>query len=143
MHTFSIRVETEQPAVGRITIGDFSEAFELNCCRGSTGDYWRSWIEALHRLLADPGGTVALMTWRCPPPEAGVQRGWILFRSQSTVYVQERLFVPGEHQVQFDAAGQLIGSEPRTTQSEDGLPISEWLTSTRAIESFLRDEGDA
>lgn len=140
MAAFSIRVESDDPAVGRIRIGDFVESFDLNCSLWSCADYQRSWSMELQRLVGGSRPVVVLWTWRCPVPSVGTQRGWICFLEGSHVFIQERLFVPDAHDADLDDDGNLI-ARPREEVSEDGSPISQWETTVGAIESFLRHDG--
>ena len=137
---FSIKVIGDSPCTGRLTIGEFTETFDLNCSRWTTEDYRLSWTQALRELLVDPGGRVVLMTWCCPPPEVGVQRAWVLFHEGESVFVQERIFVPGEHVSPIAPTGELMDPGPRVPCNDLGEPVSEWVTSVKAIDAFLQKE---
>lgn len=141
MAAFSIRVESTDPALGRIRVGDFVESFDINCSLWSASQYRDSWATELERLLGGSRRIVILWTWRCPAPSVGVQRGWICYLEGSQVFVQERLFVPGAHDADFDGDGIVCERAVREEVNEDGNPISQWETTKDAIESFLRHDG--
>lgn len=138
---FAIGLEPDEPHVGRIVIGDFTETFTLEGDDWSDRDYEASWRTALTRLLRTDPSTTALMTWYAAAPATTIQRGWILYREGDRVFVQERMMVPGENEARFDEHGQLVAIEPRETHTEDGEPISEWETSCAAIQAFLNGHG--
>lgn len=140
MAAFSIRVESKEPALGRIRIGEFSESFDLNCSLWSCGDYRQSWATELERLLLGSRSVAVLWTWRCPAPMVGIQRAWSCFKDGHRVIIQERLFVPDAHDADLDGDGELI-DRPREKVNEYGNPISQWVTTVDAIEAFLRHDG--
>jgi hypothetical protein len=139
--SFSIRLDPSDSSRGEIRVGPFCESFDLEPCCWSGSEYQSSWTRSLRRLVASSHGSVALFTWRHKSDVCGAQRAWVLFRLGSEVFIQERIFVPGEHRVGFDADDQAVDLAPRETRSDNGHPISEWQTSIDAILAFMRDDG--
>lgn len=140
MAGFGIRVEPDGSARGRIRIGDFVESFDLDSSVWSCIEYQRSWAAELRRLLQGHRSVAVLWTWRYPRPFVGTQRGWICFREGVRVFIQERLFVPGEHDSNLDGDGRPIEIK-REEMNEEGNCISQWETTPDAIASFLGHDG--
>ena len=134
---FAIDLDPLDPARGEIRIGGFVEGFELRLGWWSAQDYRRSWRQALQRLVACERSAVGLLTWRGEPSDRCTQRAWILFREGDRVFVQERLFVGGEHPVDFDTDGQIVVREPRRERGADGERISQWETDLGSVARFL------
>jgi hypothetical protein len=135
--TFSVEVLGDESGRGKIVAGDFVEYFQLELCDWSVTDYSRSWRRALEELVADVPA-VALMTWCAGPANPIVRRAWTLYREAHTVFVQEQLFVPGDHRFELDPTGRVVNLPPRETLSDDGETISTWVTDLHAIGEFLR-----
>lgn len=140
MNSFEIHVHPTNPSRGLIRIGDFAESFELDCRVWTGADYRRSWRSELQQLLQDSRSVAVLWTWRQPPPCVGDQRAWICWREGPRIFVQERLFVAGAHDGDFDAAGDVVVAARRES-NEAADRISQWQTATAAIASFLRHDG--
>lgn len=130
-------LRNDQTALGRILIGSFCERFELITSYWSTLDYQEHWQNALHYLISHRQSAVALMTWMAPVSVEAIRRAWILYRENDRVFVQERVFIPGEHPATFDNNEMMVNLRPRETRDEEGNKISEWETSVAAIKGFL------
>ena len=134
--SFSIEVLSADPGRGKIVIGDFVECFELALVDWSEADYRLSWRHALTELLADVPA-VALMTWCARPGTDIVRRGWTLHRENDALFVQERLFLPDAGRIDLDPTGRVLSVGPREATSDDGGPISTWVTDLTAVREFL------
>ncbi len=136
---FEIGIEDPTPdedgvALGFITVGDFHEHFPLLIGKWSLSQYQSQWREALTSLV-NGTGPVALMCEMCRTGRLA----WVLYREGDHVFIRQVLFVPGARWL-VDADGQLIQSEPREIQSEDGESISEWRTDINAIKDFMKSQ---
>lgn len=112
----------------RLQVGSFSERVAVAALPGrDISDLPAEWHRSLCDLL-ERGAAVALQT---QPNEV-----WVLYRSGTTVFVQNQLLVPDWPGV-LSGDGTVAMVPLRETVSEDGSPISEWQTSTAAIREFL------
>jgi len=70
-------------ASGGITIGDFTETFEVPLGFWDESDYRRSWREAFEVLAADPGSTSCLMTSMTDPRMSNFLVCWPMYRRET------------------------------------------------------------
>jgi len=70
-------------ASGGITIGDFTETFEVPLGFWDESDYRRSWREAFEVLNADPAPTSCLMTSMTDPRMSNFLVCWPMYRRET------------------------------------------------------------
>lgn len=97
---------------GEITVGDFVERFAYVA---STASEWKA---ELQRLI-DGALVVALVH--------DPRFAWVVYREGDRCFVQQR----------FSLDGQFLDLLPRETVTEDGDPISEWVTTLEEIRHFV------
>ena len=134
--TFSIAIDAlmsidmSEPC-GRIVVSDWQEPFLIAPVSGhprpeeSFEGLWRS---ELTRLI---NGAPAVVL----PTQPG--RGWVLYREDDHVYVQEQLFMVPDEDGELVLDASTFAIQPRETISDEGDEISEWATTVQAIKSFL------
>ena len=138
MSEFHISIEDDR---GTIRIGSFEETFSVDTGHYEATEYVNQWLDALSQL-ADEGRPVALMTWMSPPETPANRRGWVLYPEEGDVFIQEHLFVHGDHESRLDDRGVVIEIPARETHSEDGERLPEWQTSIFNIQSFIKAAGE-
>lgn len=118
-------------SIGAISIGDFSEDFEV-ITDLSSDEIQNLWETELACLTDGSCNSILLPTWF----ENGiVDRAWALYKVNNDVYIQELLLcVTGKHEFRVDVIPE------RETCSEDGDRISEWKTKIDDIICFLEEQ---
>ncbi|MET7357385.1 hypothetical protein ABZS76_02945 [Streptomyces sp. NPDC005562] len=130
--------EAGAAAVGRITVGDFSEDFPMDLSYWSADDYRESWMRTLLRVEAARDEVDSyLVTSITDPATANFVFGWPLHRRGTDVYVQNSVIFLGELAEEFRPAQPWRSVQPRGTVDEDGNEISEWRTTLGAVRAFL------
>ena len=102
--------------LGQITVGSFQERFACSLAFDGIEERWR---QALRSMVA--GAPLAVL-----PHDS--RFAWIIYREGRTCFVRQRLSLDGA----FD---DLL---PRETISDNGMKVSEWVTTLEAIEDFLQ-----
>jgi hypothetical protein len=136
----SSELDEDGHGVGFIRISDFSEEFIVTLDYWPAAEYSQHWQASLKCLVAG-SPTVGLVTWMVGPESGDLGKAWILYREGDAVFIHEKLFVPPHSRPQLDADSQLLHISPRTTVTEDGMPVSEWRIHIAAVEDFLRHSG--
>ncbi|OLR91362.1 hypothetical protein BJP25_26620 [Actinokineospora bangkokensis] len=106
-------------------------------------DYRNSWALALRELLAAEVVDSCLVTSITEPAMSNFISCWPLYRRGEKVHVQEALIFLDVLEVPFDEHRPWLSVRPRRTVSEDGLAISEWVTSVGDVREFARTLGTA
>ncbi|WP_405055938.1 hypothetical protein OG474_24715 [Kribbella sp. NBC_01505] len=144
MSGFAIEVidSSSIEAVGRITVGEFSETFRMSLRFWSVSDYRRSWRRGLRALVDDEHGTSCLMSSITDPENSNFLMCWPLFRSGEEVWVQNSMIFPEELDDAFDPEEPWKSVGPRCVVNEDGIRISEWATEIAEVRAFLELSGE-
>jgi hypothetical protein len=141
---FAIELVGQDPATesarGRITLGDFAEEFDADLTYWDTGDYQRSWHQALTVLETDDKATSCLVSSITDPATSNFIFCWPLYRDGDDVYVHNAIIFLEELTVPFDPARPWLSVQPRETVDEDGNRISEWRTDMDEIRRFRDQE---
>ncbi|MEC4014770.1 hypothetical protein [Streptomyces sp. H27-D2] len=127
-------------AVGRITVGEFTEGFPMNLSFWSASDYQRSWSHALQVLAEDENGVSCLIASITDPENTNFIFSWPLYRSREDVYVQNAIIFLDELDGRFNPEEPWKFVDPHCTINEDGDRISEWPTGMAEINRFLASE---
>jgi hypothetical protein len=134
---FRIELVPAEANLGQITMGSFSERFEIDTTHWSANAYVANWRVGLRALVERQRDRIALMTWPAREDSDSSGRAWILYREGDEVFVQERLFVPDDDDFTTDGHGAVTNFGEREVTSDDGSPISEWRTGVDDIEACL------
>ena len=102
--------------MGEIVVGGWCETFV--CTDPDLDGLESRWREALSALLGS--ASVAVL-----PHDA--QFAWVIYREGTDCFVQQRLSLTGDFE----------NLSPRVVVTEDGEPVSEWVTSLAAVRQFL------
>ncbi len=121
---------------GQICIGLFREKFLSDVTYWPRARYEQQWLDAALSIRTSSHG--ALITSICEPSSSDFVRWWALYREGSSVVVQEQICFLDELHDPFEPDRVEAFVRPRMTTSEDGQPISEWVTSVAAVEEFAR-----
>lgn len=146
--SFSIRVlsvpsPTENDrggdAVGRVTVGEFEERFPMSLTYWGARQYEGSWARSMRVLVegADDARS-CLVSSITDPVNSNFVFCWPLYRSGSTVYVQNSIIFLDELEEEFSPDEPWRFVEARSTVDEDGQEISEWQTTIAAVREALR-----
>jgi hypothetical protein len=126
--------------LGRITVDDFSETFQMSFDFWEEADYRRHWRRALQRLDHGVEVTACLVSSITDPRSSNFIRCWPLYRRGDVVHVQEALIFLEELDSGFDPDEPWLSVTPRQVVTEDGDRISEWETDISAVRRFLTSE---
>ncbi|MEU6826736.1 hypothetical protein ABZ921_39550 [Streptomyces atriruber] len=124
-------------AVGRISVGDFSENFPMDLSYWSADDYRDSWVRALRRVDGQSEVDSCLVTSITDPATANFVFCWPVYRRGTDVYVQNSIIFLGELAEEFRPTEPWLSVEPHSTVDEDGNEISEWRTTIGEVRDFL------
>lgn len=122
---------------GRITISSFQEEFLSSLSFWSVNDYETHWDAAMTRIVAGKACS-CLVTSMYDPSNANFIRWWPLYPTNGAVYVQSQLLFLDSVYGEFDPDNPFVHIPRRRTHTEEGSPISEWVTSIEEIENFLQ-----
>ncbi|MFI7607423.1 hypothetical protein ACIBTV_20075 [Micromonospora sp. NPDC049366] len=143
---FSIRLARSGDAVlgssvslGRITADGLDEAFEAPTSEWDEAAYRASWRSELQRIL-DGADRAVLLTLVVDPLSANWLRGYVLYRLGNEIRIQERLFFANELDHEIDLANPSRSVPTYESVNEDGVRISEWVTSLGELRDFFEIE---
>ena len=123
-------------AVGRITVGSFSENFETDLGHWDRSRYEADWRANVRRIL-DGADRAALLTSLTEPTMANFFVWWPLYRDGDTVRIQNHLLFLEELPAPFDIDHPWKSVRDRETTDEDGNRFSEWSCSVSDLASWL------
>ena len=106
--TFSIAHIDHEGRKAKIQVNDFTEMFETDG-DWNPGDLDKFWIEQLKRIEENTG-SVLLPVWVVGDQ---VSRGWVAYRIDNQVHIQDQLFSDG-----FDLVTDQL--PPREIKNDDG-----------------------
>ncbi|MFK4067338.1 hypothetical protein [Streptomyces sp. NPDC029674] len=124
-------------AVGRISVGEFSEHFPMDLSYWDVDDYRASWARALRVVDGRDEATSCLVSSISDPATANFVFCWPVYRSGPDVRIQNSVVFLDELTEPFrpDEPWRSVG--PRSTVDEDGNQVSEWQTDISAVRRFL------
>lgn len=128
-----------EAALGRVIAGGLDETFEAPIYEWGEAAYRASWRSELKRVL-DGADSAVLLTLVVNPDNANWLRGYVLYRFDSCIRVQERLFFVDELDHEFDLAKPSLSAGAYRSMNEDGVRISEWITSIADVRDFYEIE---
>jgi hypothetical protein len=105
--------------LGEIVIGRFNERFCVHPIGGAVQDVESRWRAELRKLVAGASSVALVFDPRF---------AWVIYREESTCFVQEVLALNGDFSSHLGA---------RHTLTEDGNRVSEWVTDLSSIERFI------
>lgn len=132
---------TPMVGVGRISVGDFSESFEMALGWWNADLYRASWRKALDVLEFGDDAVSCLVSFITDPSVSNFIFCWPLYRKSDTVFVQNAVLFLDELPEPFDASHPWLSVRPRAVRDEDGNRISEWTTSMVEIRRFRKSFG--
>ena len=115
-------------ALGRITLGDFVEDFEMDLMFWNRERYERQWRDGVQRILSGAlKSCLVTSIWN----EQNLFGGdwWKLYRIEDQVVIQNQLIRPDifdQNFENFDPDSPYPSIQERSSISEDGQKISEW-----------------
>ncbi|MEU7643596.1 hypothetical protein [Streptomyces huasconensis] len=124
-------------AVGRISVGDFSEDFPMDLSYWGVDDYRASWVRALRIVAGQDEATSCFVSSLTDPATANFVFCWPVYRSGPDVHIQNSIIFLDELTDPFLPDEPWRSVEPRSTVDEDGHQISEWHTDISAVREFL------
>lgn len=128
-------------ALGRITVGGFSETFEMSLTYWNAEEYRASWRDALEMLVHRNNAISCLVSSITDPSASNFVFCWPLYRNGDDVFVQNAVvFLEGLTEP-FDPARPWLSVLPHASVDEDGNRISEWLTDVSQVRGFLGQMG--
>jgi hypothetical protein len=144
--TFSIKLsgqvingDGEEIALGAIRIDDFEEAISCPLSYWKQDEYLQQWCEGLKRLVENDVPS-AVVTSMYDPKFANFIMWWIMYPIGDVVYIQNQILFMEDIVDDFSLENIYKFIPARETINEDGMPISEWTISRRAVSSFLKNE---
>jgi CdiI N-terminal domain len=121
---------------GRITLGDFSEAFESSLSYWSQADYELQWLAAAKRIERGETNS-AFIVDMYDPNKVPFLIWWPIWRREKRIYIHNQLLLFKNLLVDFDTTNPYIHIGERRTKSEDGEIISEWQVVIEDIQCFI------
>jgi hypothetical protein len=125
----------EQARYGVILLDEFRERLAVPIDYWAPDDYQRHWREAVRRILVGEERS-CLITGMYDPGEATFIRWWLMYLDGGSVRVQNQILFIAEEAPDFQEANPFLSVPPRTTVSEDGTPLSEWVVSLSALQEW-------
>lgn len=147
MSYFNIQLEctrsemfNEEGVVGQITIDSFSERFFSPVVWWTEDQYRSDWRRNIENFLGGADKAI-LLTMMYDLKNTNFLLAWTLYSAEeqdTTVYVQNHM-VFAENFVSISDADRLVEAvHERETTTEDGCQISEWTTTVKSLEDFLK-----
>ncbi len=121
---------------GQITVGEFSETFEVSSSFWEKKDYLNQWKEGLYHLVSKKERS-CLITSMYDPALANFITIWPLYIEGSTVFVRNNLLFLKSIREEFSVDNVYIHIPRRQTVNEEGVKISEWATNLENVKAFL------
>jgi len=131
---FSFDAETE--ILGKIRLGDFEEYFLADVTFWSADDYRAQWKVGLSRMC-DGAATSCILTSVSNPEMTNYFQTWPIYRFESEVIFQNRLFMLDEVGEPFLFSRLYDVILPYSAVNEEGAALSQWKIPLRAIQEFL------
>ncbi|SDM67627.1 hypothetical protein [Allokutzneria albata] len=140
--SFSIGFEgvtsSENLALGRIRLGEFSEIFWSNLSYWDRSDYRRSWADAVDVVESAEHAVSCLVTSMVDPSDGNFVVCLPLFRDGDAVFVQNSLIMLDQLENAFDPHRPWCAVRPRSVVSEDGRRVSEWAVDLASLGEWAR-----
>ena len=131
-------VDNERCYRASIKIGNFCERFNLPLDVWGANDYRQQWREGITRLL-DGELLTCLVTEMRDPKTSHCIGTWPMYAENDKVIFHNQILVCSRSFIRrFKETNIYDFLSPRETNSEDGMPISEWSIKRSALEEFLR-----
>jgi len=132
-------VELQSPGLawGEITIGEFSEWFEMDMAYWSPSKYRRQWRDAASRITIGDGRSAFITSMPKPNSSEGMW-WWPAWREGERVFIQNQLVRPEQRARQFDGSDPTTALGPPSFKGVDGYGISTWETTVTAIGLFAQ-----
>ena len=125
-------------ASGGLELGNESDAFTADLTVWTVRDYEAHWREAIARLAAGEASSALVTSYAGSGDVIHFIRP--MWRVGQTVYFQERM-VMDQDVAPPNVAGHFYGIVgERSTESDDGTPISEWAVPFAQVLAFLANE---
>lgn len=131
-----VEAEEAPAAYGRIQINTFEEGFLSSLAYWNRSRYEAQWKDGIERIL-NGADTSCLIVNMVDPLQANFILWWILYREGNDVHFQNAVLFIDELEGTFDENTPYRHIPARRTRSEEGLPISEWVTSVDDVARFL------
>ena len=126
----------EGAAIGKITIGSFSEKFESALSYWSREKYMSQWTRALLQVISSESRS-ALITSMTDPVTANFLTWWPMYKISGAVFIQNQILFMDQIGRRFDPdkAHEFVGEH--FSVDSDGEKLSEWSVPIEVIEAFL------
>lgn len=121
---FTIKVIST--GVGEIVLGTHRERFEMPLHHWDSAAYIRQWDEA-RRSLARGADRACFITGMNDPRTANFIQWWPAWRIKGDIHVQNQILFFDRLSRPFDEKRPVTSVGERTTHSEEGQKISEWV----------------
>lgn len=120
---------------GMIEIGEYHEEFVSLATFWKVADYERQWREGLLRLLGEDN--TCLLTSVYKPNSSHMLFWWLGYREGENVFFQDSFLLFEELPEPFDLRDPYRAIPPHVRITEEGLKVSEWTSTSRAIRDFV------
>ncbi len=125
-------------AMGKIIIGGFSETFKSDLSYWSQTEYFGHWIHEINKIIIGEVSCTGLITSLTDPGNANFLTWWPLYRLDDRyVAIQNHLLFLNEIESKMDLRNLNRFVPEYEKYSEEGEPVSEWMTSIRDLGEFL------
>ena len=126
----------EKMALGKISIGDFSEKFYASLSYWDSEQYIFHWKQSLEKII-NGEQTSALITSMYDPKISNFIFWWLLYQEDKNIYVQNHILLMDNIDCLINEKNVYNYIPNREIIDEEGNRISEWITSLEAIKAFL------
>jgi hypothetical protein len=124
-------------SMGKITLGTFSERFEIVLEFWSKSDYELQWIDGVRRILE--GSPISnLITSLTNPITANFIVWWPMYGEDSVCVFQNQVLFMDQLSDSFDIDDPYQSVGDRNQISEDGDRISEWVVPLDEMEQWFK-----
>jgi hypothetical protein len=124
-------------ARGLLTLGDFQEELDIPLVFWNESNYKLQWKQALIRITSECYADSCLITAMYDPELANFIVWWPMYKSKSTVYIQNQMLFMKDLSEKFVPEDLYSFINARRTISDNGEPISEWSVEVDEIKTFL------
>ena len=121
---------------GTIVAGTLREDFESSLSWWSAPSYKRHWREAILRLILGSAST-AIITNCTDPHSSNFITWWPGYRIGSDAVFQQQILFVDDLSGSFDPSSPFGHVAERESETEDGIPISEWRVPLDDLADYL------
>lgn len=123
-------------ALGTIVFGDFIEEFHAPLAYWNRNQYLSQWTNAVRRVLKGEKKSAIIQTMH-NPKTANFIHWWPMYSSGETVHIQNHILLMADLKEPFDEKDPYKHISDRSTQSDEGEQVSEWVVPNSDLKDWV------